>query len=655
VALRTSTQAGNLSNAATWGGSAFVDGDYVSIGHAVTQDVDAIYGDSPSDTTTIVIDITAGSFSVAAGKMLTLRGNAKQADVVVTWAAGSGLTFDAHLAVTPTTNYKWNVGTAGNQTNCNVICNGTAGSHVTFTSNGGGGNGSFVSGFGGSFNSAHINATYVDWSSVGTASISCFQHYQRYHDIILDHCTFTACGQFEALNSNGISTLSLRHSYCLFTGSLNASPVKMLYGVAPTAPAVYQVDHCIFDTKPNWVVGRLAVTDTYIATGYLVAGTGANFTSFKRCLVRQVGSISGMDLYAGDTSDLFFLADTQTGNPHTSDFKAAGTYTGYIYEYTGARTADSGDILTSDNLALTVQNFIILPAADGNETVTLANFGGGGPAKYYHNTFFQGQQGGMCIGDFTQAPGGGTYAEYKSNLGWVNNGFVPTSSAAQLHFFSAHHGSNPALDVQDVLTGGGAVNNACWNFVTGYSRATQFPGVAGKGYQTNTTVAPGQNDIDLGTGGSGPNFVDSTRNLATYDSAASGLNNSATAWVTAHNYAVGDMASAQTVTFYGNAVINFRCVLAHTSNAGNATNGQPGDATVSWRTNWELATLYRLRADMMDAVFTAMMTWIRAGYAPRNSALKDAGHDGVTIGAVEGRWSSGGMPYFARLAGAGNL
>ncbi len=45
-----------------------------------------------------------------------------------------------------------------------------------------------------------------------------------------------------------------------------------------------------------------------------------------------------------------------------------------------------------------------------------------------------------------------------------------------------------------------------------------------------------------------------------------------------------------------------------------------------------------------------MIDWVRDGYAPTNVALKDAGHDSVTIGAVEGVF--GGFAPFPRPRGS---
>jgi hypothetical protein len=152
---------------------------------------------------------------------------------------------------------------------------------------------------------------------------------------------------------------------------------------------------------------------------------------------------------------------------------------------------------------------------------------------------------------------------------------------------------------------------------------------------------PGANDLL----NEDPEFVDETRNLATFDTAY--LGNTATAWATATSYSAGNIVSASDAGFYGSATINFRCKSAHTSVAGNATTGQPGVAT-NWRTNWEYASIYRLHqsvaaydADTPQATPRDLIEWVRAGWAPTNPAYREAGHDGEDIGAVAGVYASG--------------
>lgn len=164
-------------------------------------------------------------------------------------------------------------------------------------------------------------------------------------------------------------------------------------------------------------------------------------------------------------------------------------------------------------------------------------------------------------------------------------------------------------------------------------------------YQTNYTTL-GSGNVSLGTGTDemtqGPMFRDSTRNFARFDSAY--LGNSATGWVTATAYAVGDIVSRASADFYNNATINYRCVAAHTSGAGT----EPG-VGATWRNLWELATSHRMREAVLAGTtitdpalglvavsyITALQAWVRDGFVPLNPALK-ASTTGGWIGAMEG-------------------
>jgi hypothetical protein len=281
--------------------------------------------------------------------------------------------------------------------------------------------------------------------------------------------------------------------------------------------------------------------------------------------------------------------------------------------------------------------------------------------------------------------------------------------------------------VQNLLSAANADYNWGWNLAAGsegngYNAHAQWQGTA-----IFSSGAPDAN------GGSGdPQFVDSTRDVATYDSAATGLGNSATAWADATAYSVGDLVSYNTLSFpiaaasggavggttnaitlagapsppgagdadktyyfiptytntsattintvavvkdgntalsgaeltagltyyvtynhglakwslsrkfYEDLTVNFRCITAHTSDFLHATNGPPGAAfTPTWRTNWELATVFRLRTD--PSLIDDLVTWIKGGFQPGNASL-EAAHDSVSpsngwIGAVEGQSS----------------
>jgi hypothetical protein len=158
---------------------------------------------------------------------------------------------------------------------------------------------------------------------------------------------------------------------------------------------------------------------------------------------------------------------------------------------------------------------------------------------------------------------------------------------------------------------------------------------------TSTPTGLGATDLTV----PGLAFVDTTRNLATFDRAYLG-NTAVAAWADATAYAVGDIRSASDAGAFGGATINYRCISAHTSSAADGTNGKPNTTTTgtAWRTRWEYAGTYRLLSSL--AVYTPgvpqatprdLIEWVKAGWRPTTFSIATAAHDGTTIGA---------MPYF---------
>jgi hypothetical protein len=159
-----------------------------------------------------------------------------------------------------------------------------------------------------------------------------------------------------------------------------------------------------------------------------------------------------------------------------------------------------------------------------------------------------------------------------------------------------------------------------------------------RGYADNFTKAAGVHDRSVN-----PNFVDSTRNTATFDSAY--LGHTEAAWSGNATYKRGDFVSSSEAAVYKGALINYRYVNART--CANA-NPKPGLYTAQSRACWEWASLYRIRqavaaqtlhddqtigAHQVD-IITVLLQWIRAGYSPSNHLLALTGHDGQDIGAV---------------------
>jgi hypothetical protein len=149
---------------------------------------------------------------------------------------------------------------------------------------------------------------------------------------------------------------------------------------------------------------------------------------------------------------------------------------------------------------------------------------------------------------------------FKSNIGWTPAGKT-----------GGYLWNRDAGTVQDILAAANATHNWTWNTAAGNE---------GGGYNHNGDVALFSTGAPADAGSGDPLFVDSTRNLATWDASLGGLG----------------------------TVVN---ALAELSKVADASGWDP------------------------DYNVAALLVWVKAGSAPRNKQLYNRGHDGRTLGAVE--------------------
>jgi len=132
-------------------------------------------------------------------------------------------------------------------------------------------------------------------------------------------------------------------------------------------------------------------------------------------------------------------------------------------------------------------------------------------------------------------------------------------------------------------------------------------------------------------------FVDATRSIYTWATAADGLNHSlAPAWVDATSYTYGDRVSrAGGATYFGNEALNWRCLLTHTSGTATA----PGGYANTWQKTWIPEGLFEMIQNKLgrtgfdeDATQANYFAWMTEGFTPTNEVLRDAGYDGEDIG-----------------------
>jgi hypothetical protein len=205
----------------------------------------------------------------------------------------------------------------------------------------------------------------------------------------------------------------------------------------------------------------------------------------------------------------------------------------------------------------------------------------------------------------------------------------------------------------DVITPAGNAKNATFNIGNGtVYDGSGNNGVTKAGYDAfwmTDQSALGATDFALPSGSNaivaGPKFVDTTRNLVTFDRAYLG-NTSTTAWSSGGTYAYGAIVSNANSSFYNNTTINYRCVQSGGC-SGATANSEPG-AGSAWRTYWELASAYRIReATIANTLITdsslgltnasyieTLLAWVKAGFRPREVTLRAAATDGTDVGAM---------------------
>ena len=649
MAAKTTTQAGPFTSGATWvGGVAPVNGDTLTINHAVTWTPAA--GSSftiGAGTGTAITWGSGGSLALTPAGSFTLTfagatagGNTTTYEFVANATNGPiSIVLDAtantsgFAMITGGTysnpNYGgWNL--VGNTTYrigvSSLPSDGSKNSYFTANGNGGGG---------------IVNAAYVDFINIGDATNNCTapELTNRTRTASVSNCTFDRCGANNYAISNGTSSVILANN------------------VSTNSRATYS---SIFNSNTANTSGTRTVTNCRWDKGPQI-NYGKDF-SFSECFhgttptITNAPSIALWSYMVGETesmatpktvSNCYAYNSANNNNAHPLNTGATTNYTitGVIFDLPSGTV---GDLIVGGGSAagtLSAKNCLVLPNSAGTSPGELISpLSANLTYTVEHNTvtstaFPSGNaESGVGVYGENYAGVAGMYASLKSN--YV---YSPTGQGAFLARHVAGTVSNPlASPSAGDYNAGNAIVNA-----TGSGVKAIYGAIGGYADVVGTVTNPmftwtngGTPDLaQLGAHDfvASANFVDTTRNLATFDTAY--LGNCASAWATATAYNVGDIVSTSDSGFYGGATVNFRCILAHTSNAGNSTNGKPGVAT-NWRTNWEFASVYRLRtsaavysAGTRQATAKDLYNWVAAGWAPTNTALKGTAHDGGDIGA----------------------
>jgi hypothetical protein len=455
-------------------------------------------------------------------------------------------------------------------------------------------------------------------------------------------CTFTLVGAiYQVNNSDNTSNVVFTNNRVISQSAgwpLNATPYWLRFHSNKSTTGSRTVKNNVLAVpNGNVVIGFDNAWDYDVENNIVqsvVTGNGSNgpFKTFANNLlyVRNHGPGNTLQSYLGDMGDtiqnLYYLADEGDGQQMTNHImqpsdspQLVGTWTlnGYIYERVspaGALFTHIGNPPAGKTELYVYQNVVTLPNSEGT------GIGGGGISmrgttdtsdQLTHNTLLVGRtasclgpwgcavstdvMGAATIGD-SQCGYTGIWTGAAENIGWMKSPWSGVGNWGVAFAFSPPS-TGCSGTVVDAIAAANIAGNAYYNLSQGtiynssHTSGTAATGWGGFNFSTKPAYGPDgvtfASDKNLGTGSNemtqGPRFVDSTRNLATFDNylrriGAAVAGNYRGTWAAGTSYAVGDVVSASSADFYGGATIYYYCTQAHTSAAGNFTNGQPGSA-----------------------------------------------------------------------------
>jgi len=591
MAAKTTTADGNWEDGGTWtGGAAPVAGDTVTLSHNVIITANVDIGSSPATGGTPAIQfasVTGKTLTVNAGVTLTCKGDFKfansntQSENKLVLSAGSTFTFLPPSAQ----QYKFDCAV-----NSHIICNGSSGSHVTVkTDKSSSGLACYTACSGYTVSGFHT-CTYTDFIDLGDTSnlgVSALRarggvNYPdaNSHYSITD-CTFTRCN-FSLVAGGG----SWDGNVTFQRNSFSSSVVATLGGFANMTG---QIVFTIAGTSGTWLVDTNGF-DYGIFFGTARARTQVSnniATAFKF----SAGSWSSSDKFSGNiitecvdqgfggpVKNLYCYT-TDTANPHWASIPADASVVDCVFD-PPVGVDGAGDILfgSSANTAC---------SATGNLVLSQSNKSAGKLVALGHSETGAFTVNHNTILGLTEA--GLIHTDETTNgyAGMVascrSNLIYASSAGSYVNAVAATGAGTIAVDevtIADYNAFRNPSSGTClYNTSTSQGSVVGYNGIKVSNANPYPNAQVGLHDLTI----TSDPFVDSTRNIAKWG-AYKGTAETAAAAIA---YAVANPAAAT-------------------------------DAN------------------------TGLWAWVRDGFKVTSTTLKDAGHDGVTIGAMEYAAASGG-------------
>ncbi|PIR38319.1 MAG: hypothetical protein COV34_01795 [Candidatus Zambryskibacteria bacterium CG10_big_fil_rev_8_21_14_0_10_42_12] len=569
---------------------------------------------------------------------------------------GSSLIFDASDSADPT-NYRYVIGqhnTGFGYREFFADC--TSAKRCTVTSDAGGANAMF--GMRGNAYGGTVIAHYTDFSRLGTATVNAFEAWSFASAVgkpnwNVTNSTFDSIGGIYLIAMPQADE-DMIHNYNVHTNSLVDN--SLYFGASATVTTgTRELIGNVFDK----IVGKsinnatslwtgFTVTDNYFAFAPSISVTGdtIRWTEFTRNLIRSLGGITA----GGNISWTYMINDHDNGDPHyfatPATYTSGVTHTYNIFELSGEEAISGGDgcLDPSSNpsslVTMECSYTLSLPSSETTSGVQ------GSTANII--TMYGGKTNNRVIGNhntamnnnilFLATAGGnnpsGSITSLRSNM-------IYSFASTTAKIFDNNVGGTPSTDLCE--SEGVCDYNFGYNFkeTTGsvnYTNEENGYLAAWSALDMGPPSGVGANDVTAD-----PEFLDPTRSFVNFDtgylSKATG-----TPWSSGTSYSVGDIVSHSDSTVYSGRTINFRATSTHIA----STDNEPG-VGANWRGYWEWSALYWVRQGVAnqdtytdttigatdDGIIETLMKWVRYGYSPTNAAYRNAGHDGVTVGAVE--------------------
>lgn len=630
----------------------------IASGHALTCDASVTVGDPSNVSSLAIAPAVAGGtgvLNIIPGVTLTVVSNVKQGNATwtVNGAAGQATGIRFNLASAGW----WQVSDGGGQANAKLSLQGVANGRIAVTSIGAG----LARFTNGATNSSLHDWLNVDASNLGDASNAGVSGALNGGNSPFQfiNCTFSNCGGLLTGGYQAANT-TFKLDGCTFSGTLTSYSVNHSTYNITKGTGTRLVNNCSFDKG----FGSTSYFYQFTITGNVFGAAWSHASSADYPPTQVSGNLivqSGSSGFYGFASGFSYAnvwnyihihnPSSQILNAHTLSLTPAAT----SYEISGlifdpGNTDAAGDLIfppvaTNAGSTMNVRYNLTLPIAAGSSAgqscAKLVSCTGDMTkitAAVDHNTVCttgQGETGvfqwgetskgriGMCSSmrsNLAYTPAGqtaGVKVQKTATTGTITGSVAVTNgsttvtgtgtnfttaliagdwvrvatdtipykiasvdSGTQLTLVSGYGGSTGSGKtlqpfVQDAIYNAGytaADYNAGWGLATGTDgKGYNCELAGGKGF----SYAPGPNDVSLG----GDPFVDSSRNIAT--------------WAVAR---------------------------------GQATAGDTYQAKVD-------AAYSYLKAAPAARV-AELVAWVKAGWSVKDSALRDAGHDGATIGAL---------------------